>query len=705
MYMGSFSFGGININSKKKSLSLQRLENPVLCDESAGFARYDFLPIVLVDEPFDNMALKGIVRFLKASGLTKFRMLCSIDVRPTDEAIKAEGKTKFYQNHKSKFMDYIPAHAPILTSGAGLYSLLMENDVYPSHVEQRIFGKSSFWFSEDLTAANCHQVFPIDNFRSIFIDHEKGFRVPADSFRTKLASLQISSIIANGNKPCPRFPRLTKIFLESKQDFIEKLWELNKDRKDPYMAWDIETSGLDFLKDEIGCLSLSYDGLTGYYIPWHIMDDECKDKLNSLLKASKQIGANLKFDVKFLWKNGVPAARIDEDIITLGHTLDETRSNSLKALAFFYSEFGGYERPLDQYKAKLGKPDVSYTKDIDETVLREYAVMDAIVTYRVWVNMIKHTRELDQKYPNPMSNKGLLDYYYERRIPADNMYSEIEYTGVYVNKENLNKLRIEMTEYLQGLKTQLNSLFNTTRVNWASSAQLGKFLEEIGWECWGRSKNGIYATGDDELKRWAKIHPEAKVLMQMRSIATLLQTFVGDETSNSLVAEFLGENDEKGEKGWSQCLVYHPEDNSWRMHPNFQSMRADSGRSKCKSPNTQQFPTRGKFTEEIKACLKTPDDDKYYMVTVDYSSLQMRLAQIDSAMDDRLHQILLQNGADVHCATAYNVFTKGKAIDVDIITVEQNGKTKEFLGGEVLRTQRGDVLAKDLKEEDTILDF
>ena len=56
---------------------------------------------------------------------------------------------------------------------------------------------------------------------------------------------------------------------------------------------------------------------------------------------------------------GLPHARIDEDIIQMGHTLDETRSNSLKALAFLYTEFGGYEHPLDEYKKKMKKSGAS----------------------------------------------------------------------------------------------------------------------------------------------------------------------------------------------------------------------------------------------------------------------------------------------------------------------------------------------------------
>ena len=90
------------------------------------------------------------------------------------------------------------------------------------------------------------------------------------------------------------------------------------------------------------------------------------------------------------WDNGVPEAHIDEDTLYLAHTLDETRSNSLKAMAFLYSQYGGYERPLDAYKEKMGT-DICYL-DIPEEIIRDYAVMDAIVTRRIWDALMSHMR-------------------------------------------------------------------------------------------------------------------------------------------------------------------------------------------------------------------------------------------------------------------------------------------------------------------------
>lgn len=407
----------------------------------------------------------------------------------------------------------------------------------------------------------------------------------------------------------------------------------------------------------------------------------------------------------YVFKN----ARIDEDVITLGHCLDETRSNSLKTLAFLYSEFGGYERPLDIIKSKLGKGrNISYIDDIPEETLWDYAVMDAIVTRRVLTNLHKHMDELDKKYPNPLSSKGLKDYYYERCIPAANMYSKIEYRGVYIDKPALDALREEMHDYLRSLREQLASSFEVSPdFDWTSSQKLGRLIESKGWEELGRSKAGDYLVGDFQLTRWSKDHEEAKIITRMKSVQTLLNTFVGDETSNSVIADFLGDNDEEGSKGWTKNLVYHSEDNSWRMHPNFLSMFTDSGRSRCTAPNMQQIPSHSDLATKLKKCIITPNNDEYYMATIDYSSLQLRLACIDQREEDFLREVLRRPKVDIHSATGFTTLAKGRKFNIStiIVTLEDSSQNTYLGLEEVITSNRKNVYAQELTKDDLIRDF
>ena len=74
-------------------------------------------------------------------------------------------------------------------------------------------------------------------------------------------------------------------------------------------------------------------------------------------------------------------------------------------------------------------------------------------------------------------------------------------------------------------------------------------------------------------------------------------------------------------------------------------------------------------------------------------------------MEDPLYKIL-QGGrtVDLHSITAYNTFYKERDIDIEIITVTQDGKTYQFLGGEAVETvERGEVFACELTENDTLI--
>lgn len=727
--MSSFSFGNINVNSRKQVLNLKTYESPLLVDKSRVRAKYKLPVVFLVEEQYGEKELKYIDEFLRSEDCSKYIILNAINCELNDKEVK-EGVIKFYSNNKSNFMDYIPYGAPIITSGFALYALLMEDDVYSNYANQLYFGKSNFWFSPNLTQKLCHRVFPIASFKKDIFGFEfynKWATGAVDSYKTKIARVQITNAIKYTNVAVPEYPKLNKVFIESAEEFHEKFYLPNKDRTD-MVAWDLETSGLHFYKDEIGCITLSFDGITGYYVPWDVMDYQCKIELDEIFGHCKQIGANIKFDVKHLWKPrktkkrigntsnyeeveyGFKNARIDEDIIQLGHTLDETRSNSLKTLSTLYTIYGGYERPLDEYKAKMGG-EVNYL-DIPENILREYAVMDAICTRLVYDELLTHVRELDSMYPNEFSEHGMEYYYRTFKMPAERMYAKIEYEGVYVDKEALDKVRHDIVEDINSTKKSLSKQFGVSEdFPWESNTEVGKLLEQKGWEDLGRTKAGFYEVGKYQLNRWKKNHPETKELTAFKSYTTLLNTFIGDETKNSTWAELNGDNDEEGTKGWTAHLVYHPEDNSWRMHPSFLSMMTDSGRSRCTAPNMQQVPTRGKYSEEIKSCIITPNNDEYYLATVDYSALQMRLCGIDIRHFDKtaeggkgfVETLLEGRNVDMHSNTAYNVFYRSRPVDVETVEVEQEGKRYTFLGGEEVRTKnRGEVFACDLKEDDVL---
>jgi DNA polymerase I-like protein with 3'-5' exonuclease and polymerase domains len=485
---------------------------------------------------------------------------------------------------------------------------------------------------------------------------------------------------------------VTLVKLESIEDFRE----FAKDHlHEKIVSFDLETSGLDYIKDHIGCITFSFDGRTGYFVPWKFVDKRLLNQM--LLTCEKQIGANLKFDVRFLWRNGISAARIDEDTVQLGHIMNEQRFNGLKSHAFYYTCFGGYDRELDRYREKTGIQDFTL---IPEHILFPYATMDAIVTYLTYIALIEQMQWVDITYPNEKDPEWTMERYYrEVMMPAVNTFAKIEYKGVYVDRQQLATSRVALLSEIEEIETELATIWGTGGdFNFNSPKALGELLERLGYEELGRSEAGVYKTADAELERWKqKGHTEIAKLQRLRSLRVMIKTFISPE--------------EDAEKGWEQYIRWHDEDKSWRMHPMYNVMRTESGRCRCDSPNMQNIPAHGDLAELVKKCITVPDTSKYKLCTLDYASLQIRLAALDTSLnedgrDNNLYEVYLdpKMGGDMHSRTGYGVFAEGRDFDIEVVEVtDEQGNMKTLLGGEFVKTSRGSVQARNLQPTDVLL--
>jgi DNA polymerase I-like protein with 3'-5' exonuclease and polymerase domains len=116
------------------------------------------------------------------------------------------------------------------------------------------------------------------------------------------------------------------------------------------------------------------------------------------------------------------------------------------------------------------------------------------------------------------------------------------------------------------------------------------------------------------------------------------------------------------------------------------------------------IPSRGKYAKDIKFCVVPPNEEDYYIMTVDYSAMQLRLASLDGDDEGLMDLFIKDKYADVHIRTAYNVFTKNRKFNIEEVEVEQDGKVYRFLGPQIVKTvNRGEIFARELTEDDTLL--
>jgi len=642
--------------------------------------------------------LKNCLNFLFKGHVLNWQVISATPLKVSLDDIRRHTIYQFYKQNKTDITKYIiPGRTVIVPFGIALSSIIESDDLSYECFQDSIFNKTYFYSSLYQS-----YVFPVAPLSELILKPSI-----KDSFHVEFFNLQCRFISTNQGEIFKKVdtPTLNTIKLKTKEDWYSFFHE-NNSQKLP-VAYDIETSGLSFNQDKIGCISMSFDGLTGYYIPWSIID---KQQLSEFFKDRYQIGHNLKFDAKFLIHNGIENITISSDTLQLGHHLNEMRFNGLKSLVYHYTPYGGYNSKLEDY-IKLYNPN-NYL-DIDESILSQYAAMDAMITYQIHCKMQQQLTELDEKFP-PSRGEASLRYYYEQvKIPASNNFLKIEYDGFYVNMEKWDEGALKIENEIISIEDQLRkklgvstSFIEIEKDNYfsfgeesavgddhtlQSGKKLGKILEDLGWECLGKSKGGWFLTGDEQLKLWAKTHPEASLIQKLRSLLTLQKTFLGKISDSSL--------------GWRKYVV-QDKDGRYKIHCSYKSMLMASHRNGCSNPNYQQIPSSSLGAEYFKKIISVPDD-KYFLVTLDYSSFQLRLAAVDSNDPVLVPSYNDNPNADIHTKTAYNVFVKGTKFEIEEIELRDGDKVIKCFphedvsiirNGKELRIKASDVLETDSLE-------
>jgi len=407
------------------------------------------------------------------------------------------------------------------------------------------------------------------------------------------------------------------------------------------LAWDTETSSLNHFDPNfrVGCLTLSFDGIDGYYLPFEKIN---KRILSQFFKNKYQITANGKFDIKAMLRMGIQNSKVDEDITILAHLLNTERTlNGLKSLAWLVN-MGGYEKELDNY---IQKYKIKNYLDIPHSIMKNYATLDAIVTYRV------HKFLMNELVPR---QQMVYDTYKKYVIPVIPIFIKAEMHGMLIDKKYLNELDSNLDKEISELESTIKKDLNTNAdIN--SDEQLAKALEKNGLPDLGRVKKGHYKTGDAILQAWKKRGFEiAELILKHRALSKLQSSFVGSVEEEEEISNKSFFNIEAKEKVKQQGLAKYIAEDGY-IHATFNPARADTYRGTGADPNLQQMPKRGYEGKRFRPVFGCPED--YYLCESDYSGYQLRIVCIES-QDKVMEDIFINLGGDMHSMTANGVFCR-----------------------------------------------
>ncbi len=239
---------------------------------------------VIVDRFLRDWERKHFLNFLKQKNpIDHYEVLYGLKAEP--ETLKS-GIHWFLGSHRINLETHLTPGRPVITFGNALTIITRDGDVDYEAFLDKAWNKTYLDYHPmklrvypcfplaDLVSADGKILDAFPNHHFLEQEHR--------AFTTKYENRRLV--------PCKT------VVVENPNEFLEA-------RMGPgSVAWDLETGGFDFVDDKIGCLTVSFDGITGYYLRWKDVDI---NTLSRFFEGKFQVGANcLEGNMKVLLADG-----------------------------------------------------------------------------------------------------------------------------------------------------------------------------------------------------------------------------------------------------------------------------------------------------------------------------------------------------------------------------------------------------------------
>lgn len=614
-----FTFGGIKDNSKPKDLikPSDMVDYVVLDSSNKEGDYYIFLLDKIPSEDRKQLILKKI----KEEGYTNYKVLVAVNCKYDEESLKGDSIVEFMVNHRSKWRSELNASGhcrAIMSFGCSMYSINGSADILVGDFYDDKLLRPYYYMGHEIYKYDTF-VFPVDGIDQLYPTIKNSNN--NINYKTKFFYAQLKRMKNKYDwEPMWKDKDPNYVIVKTKEE-ADDIFQKNMNAN--LVAFDTETNGLLFYVHHIHCLTICWDGITGYYIPWNLVDVKLFEK--NVMSCKHRTGANPKFDLKMFWHHGVSQeVNVTDATDRLAHCITSEVKSGLKPLTYRYTPFGGYDIKLDKWKKQTNC--VDYTK-IPTEILAPYATMDAITSWRIQVELWTLVDEIDRKYPNEKYPEWTIRRWYETQMME--IYKEIshvEYKGIYVNWDLMNKYREEIVKDLIEKDKKLKELWKLSpNFNLSSTTEVGKLFEKMGWPCYGRNKQDVYLTNDEAMGAWIREgRPGVDILAEFRTEKTSLSSFLGlDPEMWQYHKDWPEWLKPKEVTGWLQYIYNDKNDGNpneggtYKVQQSYLVMGTETYRFIGKDPNFQNIPTRNKYADYVKKCIDTPPADLYVIEGTD----------------------------------------------------------------------------------------
>lgn len=312
------------------------------------------------------------------------------------------------------------------------------------------------------------------------------------------------------------------------------------------------------------------------------------------------------------------------DIRIAGYLLNSTTNQY--SISDLMNEYLGIDINVDD-----GKQEQLNLFDVQEEKENEQ-----IAVYAYSIGNLHDVLEKDLK------ENGMYDLFNNIEMPVLEVLADMQYRGMYVDKNELIAYGDELKVKLDELTNKIHELAGE-EFNINSTKQLGEVLfEKLKLPVIKKTKNG-YSTDVDTLEKLQCEHEIIEYILEYRQLAKLNSTYI-------------------------EGMIPYINKNTGRIHSYFHQTVTATGRISSTEPNLQNIPTRIEIGKKLRKVFK-PAENKIFL-DADYSQIELRvLAHVskdETMVDNFIHD------EDIHAQAASRVF----GVPLDEVTKELRSKAK-----------------------------
>lgn len=427
---------------------------------------------------------------------------------------------------------------------------------------------------------------------------------------------------------------LVQIKQLEESEIVSVLDDIKKDKELVYFfeKGDVIDSNRIIKKKLLGISIYINKKNTSYYID---LNDEkftkyFKDCFEN--KEIKKFGYDMVEDYVMLLEGGTYANNIFYDMKIAAYDLNPTANNlSIENITSQYLNID-----VDEYLAKYddGKKNGNEQLNLFQEQREDSKFICGFKAYLIKTVADKTIEELKET--------GMLNLFKKIEMPLVEVLGNMQYNGMYVDKDELMEFGNNLKEQIEVLKSEIYDMCGE-EFNINSTRQLGVILfEKLGLTVYKKTKNG-YSTDVDILEKLKSEHPVIEKILEYRSLMKLNSSYV-------------------------EGLMPYINEKTKRIHSYFHQTITATGRISSTEPNLQTIPTRYELGKKLRKVFK-PEAGNIF-IDADYSQIELRvLADISG---DRNMLKAFRNDEDIHKQVASKVFE----ISMDDVTKEQRTAAK-----------------------------